>query len=120
MHKLMNFICDELRDIEDKTDKGKLTLNDIQYADTLAHLKKTLLIIDGMESGEDYSRDEGSYRRGRDSMGRYASRDGGSYRGSYYSRDGKEDLEEKLREMEHSAKDEESRRMVREWLNQMR
>ena len=114
MHKLMNFICDELRDIEDKTDKGKLTLNDIQYADTLTHLKKTLLIIEGMESGEDYSRDEGSYRRGRDSMGRYASRDGGSYR---YSRNS--ELEDKLRDMEQNARDEESRQMVKEWREQL-
>lgn len=117
MHKLMNFICDELRDIEDKTDKGKLTLNDIQYADTLAHLKKTLLIIEGMESGEDYSRDEGSYRRGRDSMGRYASRDGGSYR---YSRDDYDELEDHLRKMEQNARDDESRRMVKEWREQLK
>ena len=112
MHKLMNFVCEELRDIEDKTDRGKLTLQDIQYADTLAHLKKSLLIIDGMESDGDYSRDEGSYRRGRDSMGRYTSRD---YR---YSRDN--DLEDKLRELEQGAHDEESKRMVKEWREQLK
>ena len=115
MHKLLEFVCDELKDIEDKTDKGKLTMADIQYADTLAHLKKSLLIIDGMEYGEDYSRDDGSYRRGRDSMGRYASRDGGSYR---YSRDS--ELEDKLRDMEQNARDEESRRMVKEWREQLK
>ena len=114
MHKLLEYVCDELKEIEDKTDRSKLTLQDIQTADLLAHLKKNLLTAEAM------SESEGSYRRGGDSMGRYTSRDEGSYRGSYYSRDGKEDLEEKLREMERTAKDDEAKHMVREWLKQIR
>lgn len=110
MHKLLDFACRELDDIENKIDKGKLTMSEIQYADLLAHLKKSLLTIEAMEDS-DYSRDtRGSYRRGRDSMGRYASRDDG------YSRD----LEDKLRELEHDAHDEESRRMVKEWMEQLK
>lgn len=118
MHKLLDFVCRELEDLENKTSNGKLNMQELQYADTLAHLKKNLLTSEAMES--EYSRDGGSYRRGRDSMGRYTSRDGGSYRGSYYSRDGKEDLEDKLREMEQSASDEESRRMIKEWMRQLK
>ena len=116
MHKLMEFVCDELKDIENKTSKGKLTMQELQYADMLAHLKKSLLTIDAMESGDGYSRDDASCRRGRDSMGRYVSRDDGSYR---YSRDNRE-LEEKLRDMERNAHDEETRRMVKEWMNQLK
>ena len=115
MHKLLNFVCDEMKDLEDKTDKGKLTMQDIQYADTLAHLKKNLLTAEAME-GE--SRDDYSYRRGRDSMGRYTSRDDGASR--YYSREGRDDLERKLMELKRSAGDEESKRMIDEWLKQVR
>ena len=115
MHKLMNFVCDELKDIESKTDRGKLTMQDLQYADMLAHLKKSLLTIEAMEES-DYSRDEasrdgGSYRRGRDSMGRYTSRD---YR---YSRDADE-MRSHLEDMKRNAKDDESRMMIEEWLKQ--
>ena len=112
MHKLMDFVCDELYDLESKTDKGKLTLQDIQYADMLAHLKKSLLTIEAMEESG-YSNDEGSYRRGRDSMGRYASRD---YR---YSRDADE-MRSHLEEMKNDAKDEKSKRMIEEWMNQIK
>ena len=43
MHKLIDFVCDELEDIEQKASKGELSISDVQYADTLAHLKKNLL-----------------------------------------------------------------------------
>lgn len=124
MHKLIEFICEELEDLEKKTDKGKLSMQDMQYADLLAHLKKNLLTSEAMsESESEYSREysregsnRGSYRRGRDSMGRYTSRDSSyesSYRGS--NSRGKDDLEEQIRGL-----DEESREMVRGWLKQMR
>lgn len=40
MHKLINYICDELESIEKKAEKGDLSMSELQYADTLAHLKK--------------------------------------------------------------------------------
>ena len=108
MHKLLNYVCDELDELEQKSEKdGKLSMTEIQYADVLAHLKKNLLTAEEKmeEQGGSYYRegrggsnrgsyyeDGGSYyeRRGRgrnasrDSMGRYNE---GSYReGSY--RDG--------------------------------
>lgn len=120
MHKLIDFVCGELEDIEQKAAKGELSISDVQYADTLAHLKKNLLKSEEMmeEFDEGYSsemrpmtsvggsyrggsyRDGGmSYARGRgrnarrDSMGRYSSERG-------YSRaDEMEDMVESIRGM---------------------
>lgn len=78
-----------------------------------------------------YRYDGGSYARGRDrnarrdSMGRY-SREGGSY-GYYsagrsmrgYSRDGKEEYIEQLREMMDSAPDEQTRQSIQRMIQQM-
>lgn len=89
MHKLIEFICDELDELERKADKdGKLSMAEIQYGDTLAHMKKNLLTADAMMGDGEYSNDggyygsydnmggRGSYARGRgakrNSMGRYS------------------------------------------------
>lgn len=62
MHKLMEYVCKEMEDLENKIkEKGGLSSTDMQYLDTLAHTKKNLLKVEEMG--------EGSYR--------------GSYRGSY-------------------------------------
>ena len=96
MHKLIDYICDELEQLERKADKdGKLSMSEVQYGDTLAHFKKNLLKAEEMSdngysgnySMRDYSmrgddmpyRGENSYARGRrgsvrrDSMGRYSN-----------------------------------------------
>lgn len=110
MHKLIDYICEELEKLERKADKdGKLSVSEVQYGDMLAHFKKNLLkseeMYEEMEEGGEYSRrsDGGSsyyrradgnmsYARGRgrnarrDSRGRYA-RDSYS-RGGEYSREG--------------------------------
>lgn len=116
MHKLIDFVCDELEDIEQKASKGELSISDVQYADTLAHLKKNLLKseemmeefdegyssemrpMNGTMRGSSYRYDGGmSYARGRgrnakrDSMGRYSSERG-------YSRDAA-DMTAELQEM---------------------
>ena len=60
-----------------ENDPGKLPMQDAEYLDKLTHTIKsikTTLAMEGYGSSE---------RRGRDSMGRYTSRDGGSYDGSY-------------------------------------
>lgn len=101
MHKLIEFICDELDDLERKAERGKLSMTEVQYGDMLAHFKKNLLkseeMMDGGYSmdryGDDYSGEYRGYseRRGRgrnarrDSMGRY-SRD--RYSRDRYPRDG--------------------------------
>ena len=82
MHKLIDYICDELETLEAKAGKGeKLTMAEVEYMDTLAHAKKNLLKGEEM-MGDDYSHMEPihSYARGRgrgakrDAMGRYSTR----------------------------------------------
>ena len=97
MHKLIEFVCSELDDLEHKAEKGGLSMSEVQYMDTLAHAKKNLLagdaMMDGGESGyympmygtrsygDESVRDgesmRSSYARRRDSMGRFTSRRGG-------------------------------------------
>jgi hypothetical protein len=95
MHKLIDYICDELDKIEQQSSNGKLSIAEVEYADKLAHLKKNLLradeLMDAGYSG-DMRRYPSSYRAGtsydrgtsyddrgrgsraqRDSRGRYSS-----------------------------------------------
>ena len=131
MHKLIDVICDELDELERKASESKLTVQDIEYGDMLAHFKKNLLTADAMMNAEEYgynSYDDGmSMARGRgryakrDSMGRY-SRRGGSYRPYYdgYSReDAKTDLLNELKEMHMDSTDEETKQMIKTWINQL-
>lgn len=141
MHKLIDFVCDELEDIEQKASKGELSISDVQYADTLAHLKKNLLKSEEMmeEFDEGYSSEMrpmdgsmrgGSYRGGsyrydggmsyargrgsrakRDSIGRYSSERG-------YSRDGME-MADQLRDMMKDAPDESVRRDIERLLRKV-
>ena len=123
MHKLIEYICDELDALERKADTaGKLTISEVQYGDMLAHFKKNLLKAEEMSDGYEYSNrgdysrrgmdnsyryeGEGSYARGRrnakrDSRGRY-SRERGY---SMYS----EDMADELRNLMDNAPDEKTR-----------
>lgn len=77
MHKLMEYICDEMEELERKAEKGgKLSMAEIQYLDTLAHTKKNLLKSDEMWEESEYSERGGSYARG-------GNRSGSYNRGSY-------------------------------------
>ena len=76
MDKLIDYINEELEELERKASKGKLSAAEVQYGDMLAHFKKNMLTADAMEEGYSgtYYRDRGrSYAR-RDSMGRYSRR----------------------------------------------
>lgn len=95
MHKLMEYICNELEELERKADKdGKLSMAEIQYMDTLIHAKKNLLRADELWEESEYSEAEGgsyrSYARGGNRGGgnRGGGQGGGgrSNRGSYESR----------------------------------
>lgn len=117
MHKLLEYVCDELDELERKVDKeGKLSITETQYGDILAHFKKNLLSADKMMEGEysGYSREDGysregdSYARGRrnarrDSMGRYSR----SYNDGYSMAE--EDMVAELRELMRNAPDEHTR-----------
>ena len=93
MHKLIEYICDELEKVEQQAETGKLSMADLEYADKLAHLKKNLLRADElMDKGYsgDVRRYPFSYRGGYDDGSR--TYDGGrSYdnrgRGSQANRD---------------------------------
>lgn len=97
MHKLIEYVCDELEKVEQQvSDNKKLSLAEVEYADKLAHLKKNLLrseeIMDKGYSGE-MRRSPSSFRDGRSYArdGSSYARDGSSYdergRGSGAERD---------------------------------
>lgn len=106
MHKLVDYICDELEELERKADKdGKLSMAEVQYMDLLAHTKKNLLKGEemmgssyydggssyrmggssraGEESGQSRARGRGRNAR-RDSRGRYSSEGSSRRAGSSY------------------------------------
>ena len=106
MHKLKKKLCKQLEGYADVQNFGGKALEDV------ANLVKTIKNLDlilgmaeesqGGASQRGYSMgsyDDASYRRGRDSMGRYVSReDGPSMRGGSY----------------HDGGDEETRRAIQE------
>ena len=123
MHKLVDYICDELKELERKAEKnGSLSMSEVQYMDTLAHAKKNLLTGEAMMEAEDgesgrYSMPHygnynygGSYRRGRDSMGRYTSRRGYSY---------DDGMIEELRSLMENAPDERTKSEFRQFIAKM-
>ena len=139
MHKLMEYICDELKEYERKADKeGKLSMAEMQYVDLLAHTKKNLLKADEMwedseysmamddgsrDNGRSYRRDlGGSYARGRgrnvrrDNMGRYSNERGYSrYPVSY----GTEDMMDELRELMQEAPDQQTRQEFQRFIQKL-
>lgn len=138
MHKLIEYICDELEDLEMKVDRGgRLSMQEVEYMDTLAHTKKNLLKAEEMSdeysmggvSMRGYSRrggyggynPYGGYRTG---GGRGYGMDGRSYarrrdsRGRY-SRDESETLVGELRQLMEQAPDEEARREFQKFISKM-
>ena len=81
MHKLYEYVCDELKDLEKKAEKGNLSMQEVQYADTLAHLKKNLMKADEMMEDE-----YGEYSMAYYPMTSYAEE--GGMRGGYSNRRG--------------------------------
>ena len=100
MHKIYEYLCDELKTLEKKAESGQgLSMAELEYLDKLTETKKNLLKIEMLEEDSEYSNamrgasyrgsyarggrggsyDDGSYARGRgrnakrDSMGRYSS-----------------------------------------------
>lgn len=133
MYELREMLCEELDKI---TKKGELSAGSLDVIDKLTHSIKSIDTIIAMEdagySSDDYSMRGNSYARGRgsnarrDSMGRYSSdnysmRGGRSgERGRNYSYDDEmNNLREQLEDMERMAKDEESKRMIRQWKMQL-
>lgn len=117
MHKLHDYICDELKALEKKAAQGGLTMQEIQYGDTLAHFGKNLEKM--MDEDESYSGGmifdgRGSYRydgRGRNRAGRYTA-DG-------YSR-AADDVAERMRSLAQDAPDDRTRREIEQMADRMR
>lgn len=137
MDKLCKYIDKELEELENKVGMGgKLSRADIEDGKNLAKFKMAILTNEAMTEDDEYSGEySGARGRGRnarrDSMGRYSSEMyGGSYEGrggNYsgysgrrgYSRDdAKAEMMDQLRDLEMSAQDEKTRRMVKEWIRQ--
>lgn len=137
MHKLMEYVCDELEELERKSDKGKLSMAEMEYADMLTRIKKNLLKTDEMTGeGEfsmaidpyrSYARGDRSYRRSNRNndmsyargRGRNANRDAmGRYSSDGYSMDA-EDMVEQLREMMEDAPDEMTRKEFEKFIRKM-
>lgn len=126
MDKLIDYICEELDELERKADKdGKLSMSEIQYVDVLAHAKKNLLKSEEMDGGYSMRGEGNSYARGRgrnakrDSMGRYSrnySRERGYSRN--YSMDGEEMVDE-LRTLMENAPDDRTRMEFEKMISKM-
>ena len=123
MHKIIDYICDELEELEHRIEKeGKLSMQETEYGDLLAHFEKCLLTADAMlEYDDDHYHDGYSYARGRrgnvkrDSMGRY-SRDMRPYMyDRHYSRN-KSDLVHELRELEMTMTDDATKDMLKRFI----
>lgn len=131
MHKMEELREKLVKELEELSSKGELSMGSLDAIDKLTHSIKsidTILAMSGY-SGDEYAY-EGSYNRGRsskrDSMGRYArdnySRDNYSRARSYdgYSRDdSKREISETLKELSRTAKDGESKRMIEEWMREI-
>ena len=140
MHKLIEYICGELEDLERKSEKEGLSMAEVQYGDTLAHFKKNLLKSEEMMGEDEYSMAggsyEGSYAIGGGRGGQYR-RDGRSMRGSYarggrgrnarrdsmgrYSREegysmANEDMIDELHELMQEAPDEQTRKEFQKFI----
>lgn len=114
MHKLIDFLCDELEELERKADKeGKLSMAEVQYLDTLAHAKKNLMKAEEMSddySERGYSRDYmGGRSYARDRMGRYSRR---------YSMAG-DDMIAELHTLMESAPDEQTKREFKKFISKV-
>ena len=147
MHKLIDYVCEELESLEKKAAKGSMSAAEIEYADKLASLKKNLLKGDMlydevMEDGEYSSAMRpmsdmggnyrgGSYNRNRDGGMSYARGDGrgrgrnakrdsmGRYSSERgYSRDGQE-MADQLRDLMEDAPDESVRRDIERLLRKV-
>lgn len=138
MHKLIEYICGELEELERKSEKEGLSMAEVQYGDTLAHFKKNLLKGEEMMGEDEYSMaGGGSYARGgrggqsrnmrggsyrsyargggnnarRDSMGRYSREDG-------YSMANDEMIDE-LHELMQEAPDEQTRKEFQKFIQRI-
>lgn len=147
MHKLIEYACDKLDELDKKAEKGNLSMAETEYAEVLSSLRKNLLkgdmlydevMEDGEYSGAMRPMSDmggnyrgGSYNRNRDGGMSYARGDGrgrgrnakrdsmGRYSSERgYSRDGQE-MADQLRDLMEDAPDESVRRDIERLLRKV-
>lgn len=125
MYELKEKLCKELDEIARKPEMGAGDLEIIhKLTDTIKNLDKIeMLEEDGYSRDGDWesrgSYDRGSsYRRKRDSMGRY-SREGRNGRGGYSRDSAKDEMMRHLDEMMDSASSEKEREIIRRTMSQL-
>lgn len=114
---ICNFIDKEMTDLDHKIpSQGKLSMQEIQYADLLAHAKKSILTIEAMESSynDDYERSYGARRR--DSRGRYADH---GYNSDYQEYRSGKDMMGELHNLMQKAPNEEIKRKYGNFISEM-
>jgi hypothetical protein len=84
MHKIYEYLCDELKALEKKAETGQgLSMAELEYLDKLTETKKNLLKIEMLEEDSEYSNARGG-NRGRSYA--YSMDDGMDMRGGSYAR----------------------------------
>ncbi len=138
MHKLIDYVCGELEELERKAEKEGLSMAEVQYGDTLAHFKKNLLKGEEMMGEDEYSMAGGSYVRGGQSRRDGRSMRGGSYRsyargrggnakrdrmGRYSREDGysmaNDEMIDELHELMQEAPDEQTRKEFQKFIQRI-
>ena len=115
MHELYDYVCKELKSIEDKTEKG-LSAADIEYALKLVELRKGIdkcWMLEERDNSYDYNPHYSMSSRINHFRGGRMSRDRG------YSTEA-EDIIDQLEDMRDSARDERSRREFDRLIDKMR
>lgn len=124
MHELYNLKEMLCRELADYGKDGGLSLSSLGTIDTLAHACKNVCKIIESKEDESYSRRNGSYRDGGYSRDGYYYDDGHSYRrgrdrmGRFTSRDAS-DMSRRLREMMEEAPDESVKREIERLADRM-
>ena len=93
MHKIMEFVCDELEEMERKVAKdGKLSRTDLEDVMKLTKVKKNLLESEMLSEESEYSNAMGGYSRRGNYSRRMSYADGGSYGDMSYADEGRNDF----------------------------
>ncbi len=122
MEELRDMLCEELQKI---TKKGELSAGSLDIVDKLTHSIKSIDTIMAMEGSSYENRRGGNSREDRGGSYNYSYERGGSYArrrdamGRYSRDEAKMELAEELRNLESGMQDEEAKRMIRSWIQQV-
>lgn len=106
LYELREKLCDELKNYG----KKEMSAGSLDVVDKLAHAIKNIdKIIDAGGYSHEYSGEMRSYRRGRDSMGRYTSRG--------YSHDG--EIVSELRELMNETSNEQVKHKIKRLVTEL-